>query len=128
MQTADLYLKYALFAFLQVFLQKNEVIYIKEFKNRGHFCNYCRKILFSKCPEYFHHHINPAIWWVWEHPERITEFLTDLKKAEFRGSVKGFNRYLKIIRDKYVCIKEGHTIDKITIPGKSDCPAGNRLY
>ncbi|PTY92933.1 zinc-finger-containing protein [Heyndrickxia sporothermodurans] len=70
------------------------------FKNRGHFCNYCRKILENKCGAYSHHTINPAIWYVWKNrktPGLMNEFLENLKATKFNDSVKEFNSQLRRI-------------------------------
>jgi hypothetical protein len=70
------------------------------FNNRGHFCNYCRKILENKCSDYSHHTINPAIWYVWKNrktPDLMSEFLEKLKATTFNNSVKEFNSQLRAI-------------------------------
>lgn len=76
-----------------------------EFKNRGHFCNYCRKILSNKSPQ--HIDINPAIWTVWDSNDKvtITEFVLALSNTKYDETlpkpIKNFNKQLKIIIQKY---------------------------
>lgn len=48
------------------------------FKNRGHFCNYCRKVIYSKLSKTSHlsYSLNPVLWDIYDnHPERIHEFM-----------------------------------------------------
>lgn len=72
-----------------------------KFRNRGHFCNYCRKILQNKCGGFSRTAINPSIWYVWNHPEMMENFLNQLKKCAYDPSdpngVNKFNTQLKII-------------------------------
>jgi len=81
------------------------------FKNRGHFCNYCRKILSNKVRgafnDYAHHIINPSIWYVWSHKEYMGMFLTQLKSLEFNDSIKHFNNELRAIASQFKD-KEGY--------------------
>ena len=81
---------------------------IHAFNSRGHYCNYCRKILSNKCPNYHHHTINLAIWSVWENRHRrkgelLKEFIQELKDLPITNEedVKSFNRKLKTIKNKY---------------------------
>lgn len=49
------------------------------FKNHGHFCNYCRKVLDNKVSSnsyYERHFVNLVLWEVYDkHPERIKDFM-----------------------------------------------------
>jgi hypothetical protein len=72
------------------------------YKNRGHFCNYCRKIIANKCPGYYHDHINPTIWYVWEHPDLQENFKTDLINLQTTETINQFNRQLKKLAKKYL--------------------------
>lgn len=71
------------------------------FKSRGHFCNYCRKVISNISPKYNHHVINPSIWYVWNNQDLMPEFIDMLKSLKPSKSVKGFNGKLKQIANHY---------------------------
>jgi hypothetical protein len=72
------------------------------FKSRGHFCNYCRKILENKCIQFSHQSINKSIWYAWNHPEERDEFLSLIKATRYtEGEVKLFNDQLRAIALRY---------------------------
>lgn len=72
-----------------------------KFKNRGHFCNYCRKVLLSKCPSYSSAVINHSIWYVWKNPELMEEFLKKIKSCKPTESAKQFHQQLREISRPY---------------------------
>lgn len=76
------------------------------FKNRGHYCNYCRKILSNKCPEFNHEYINYAIWYFWEYDENMLPFIRDLKTISYdptkKHVIRYFNTQLKEIIAKHM--------------------------
>lgn len=69
-----------------------------QFNSRGHFCNYCRKILQNKAERYNHNMINPCIWYVWNNQEYMNDFINSLKKIEEQ---KNINNELKDIVQLY---------------------------
>lgn len=73
------------------------------FKNRGHFCNYCRKILFNKVhdKDFSIININEMIWYAWDHPEYMNEILDSLKNLDTDCTNKQFNNQLKAIMKRY---------------------------
>lgn len=72
-----------------------------QFRNRGHFCNYCRKVVASKCEKgtgYSSSTLNPVLWHVWENePERIEELLLLIKSFETKPKEKVFNKQIKAL-------------------------------
>lgn len=73
------------------------------YKNRGHFCNYCRKIIWNKISvvRYISININEAIWYAWDHPETHEQFVAELKALDTSVSNKAFNGQLKALMRKY---------------------------
>lgn len=73
------------------------------FKNRGHFCNYHRKILENKVKDkqFSMINVNEVIWYAWDHPEYADEILESLKNLNTDCTNKQFNNQLKAIMHKY---------------------------
>jgi hypothetical protein len=76
---------------------------VNAFKNRGHFCNYCRKILCNKVKDkqFYVININEIIWYAWDHPEYTDEILESIKNLNADCTNKQFNNQLKAIMAKY---------------------------
>lgn len=87
------------------------------FKNRGHFCNYCRKILFNKlvgiAPAQGFTGIkgidNHVLWHVWDSQddslkEQFIKDLTDLQFAD-GSKVGSINLQLRQLQNKYLDAK-----------------------
>jgi hypothetical protein len=74
------------------------------FKNRGHFCNYCRKIIFNKliaagiatdvC-------INQVIWYAWDHPDERETILSEIIALDATHGRKAFQASEKVLLTKY---------------------------
>lgn len=76
------------------------------FKNRGHFCNYCRKIVYNKVKDTDYQgviSINESIWEVWNTGNECTmeSFVKDLESLEVKPKCKMFNDQLRVIINKY---------------------------
>lgn len=80
---------------------------MNSFKNRSHFCNYCRKILSNKCLEYSHHTINVVIWEIWDSNslELKRWLINELSNCKQRETVKLFNNQLREIKSKFELLK-----------------------
>lgn len=74
------------------------------FNNRGHYCNYCRKVVASKCGVGlgYHHTLNKVLWHVWENsPERVDELLVSIKAFTPRATESLFNKQIKSLYSKF---------------------------
>lgn len=78
---------------------------ITGFRNRGHFANYIRKIVYSIKPDCLMHPINEITWKVWEAQNTmlIQEYIRDIKwlNLEKDLSSKEWNKHIKTLRVKY---------------------------
>lgn len=73
------------------------------FKNRGHYCNYCRKILVNKIiGKNFHTiNINQVIWYGWDNPSYQEEIVDQLKALVSDCTNKEYNNQLRALLHKY---------------------------
>jgi hypothetical protein len=78
---------------------------VAAFKNRGHFCNYCRKILCNKIKgtdfNLINLNMNEVIWYAWDHPEYMDEILESFKNLNTDCTNKQFRNQLKALMAKY---------------------------
>lgn len=74
-----------------------------EFKNRGHYCNYCRKIIENKIvgKKFQTININQVIWHGWDHPEVRSAIIDSLMELDAECSNKEFNGQLRSLMDHY---------------------------
>jgi hypothetical protein len=75
----------------------------QQFKNRGHFCNYCRKIISNKIKStgYKLININQVIWYGWDHSEEMNTIIGLIKSIDVSVSNKEVNNQLRAILKKY---------------------------
>jgi hypothetical protein len=73
------------------------------FKNRGHFCNYCRKIIFNKIhgTELTSLNINQVIWYAWDFPEHREEILKQIISINEGMTNKQFHMRQRVLLHKY---------------------------
>lgn len=75
------------------------------FRNRGHFCNYCRKVVGSKCARgtgYNHHLLNQVLWEVWDNQlDRADELVAYIKAFETCPKEKLFNNQIRALHRRF---------------------------
>lgn len=73
------------------------------FRSRGHYCNYCRKVVDNKTSGSYHHHIlNTLLWHVWDNsPSRVDELVLDIVGLTPCITQKQFNSQVKALYSKY---------------------------
>ena len=85
-----------------------------DFRSRGHFCNYCRKILFNKIYDkakslpqgYPIININEVMWYVWNNDDlKKEEFILDLSHLEVKDTAKEFNKLLRALKAKWMKVR-----------------------
>lgn len=75
----------------------------ENFKNRGHFCNYCRKILYNKIAgtELTLINLNAIIWYAWDFPQYREEILSSFINLYTNITDKEFHKRQKALLRKY---------------------------
>jgi len=75
------------------------------FRSRGHFCNYCRKVVASKCYQgtgYNRYLLNSILWHVWENePSRVDELIACIKAFETYPKEKLFNKQIRALHKAF---------------------------